>query len=189
MIRNAEKKDAKEVIPLIMIVLRDMELNIFQKLSEEEIISLLEIAYVEFPNYRYGYNRAIVKEIDSQIAGIAFGYPDEIEDTIDDDFIQLLISQGLSEDYRFFNEKECFADEWYLDTLVTSPHFRKQGVAAELLSALPKVAVNSGRKIIGLNCDTVNDKAKSVYLKQGFKKVGEMILADHHYNHLQLNID
>ena len=188
MIRFAKKEDASEAIDLVMIVLKDMELDIFNKLSEEEVKELLVTAYNEKPNQRYGYNNALVKEIDGKVAGVAFGYPYHREPTIDDEFFEVLENNGLSKDYRFFTEIEAFENEWYLDTLVTSPEFRGQGVAKELLDSLPKLAKQDNMPAIGLNCDKVNDKAKRIYLNNGFEQVGETMISGHEYEHLQKRI-
>lgn len=186
MIRAATHHDASEAVDLVLIVLRDMELNIFNKLSEEKIKALLVQAFIEKPDYRYGCNNAIVKEVDGKVAGVVFGYPDHLEATIDDEFIEILLENGLSHDYRFFDEPEAFKNEWYLDTIVTSPEYRGQGIASELLSVLPDLAKEQGQTTIGLNVDKINESAKKVYLKNGYEKVGEIDIANHAYEHLQI---
>ncbi|MGX6969814.1 GNAT family N-acetyltransferase [Vagococcus bubulae] len=188
MIRFAQKEDASQAIDLVMIVLKDMELDIFEKLSDKEVKELLVSAYIDKPTHRYGYKNAIVKEIDGKIAGVAFGYPHHHEKTIDDGFYDILEQNNLPKDYRLFTEEEAFDDEWYLDTLVTSPKFRGQGVAKELLNSLPDLAKQTGLTTIGLNVDKINDNAKRIYLNNGFEKVGETNIAGHEYEHLQKNI-
>lgn len=188
MIRSATPHDATEVVDLILIVLRDMELDIFNTLTEERVTELLVTAYNEYPLYRYGYKRVTIKEIDGKVAGIAFGYPSHLEKNIDNDFITLLIKQGLTKDHAFFNDSETKENEWYLDTLVTSPDFRGQGVATELLNSLDERAKMDGESIIALNVDQINDRARAIYLNNGFKKTSEMMIANHNYDHLQRKI-
>lgn len=188
MIRFAKPDDAKQAVDLILIVLRDMELAIFDKLSENKIKELLELAFVKEPDYRYGYNNAIVKELDGKVAGIAFGYPDHWEDSIDDPFINILLQNDLTEEYRLFSDPEVFKNEWYLDTIVTSPDFRGQGIAPELLNSLTKLALKHDRTKIGLNVDKINEHARHIYIKNGFEKVGEIDIANHDYDHLQKKV-
>lgn len=189
MIRFAKKEDASDVIDLVMIVLKDMELEIFNKLPETKVKQLLVTGFTEKPNQRYGYKNALVKEIDGNVAGIAFGYPDHKEPTIDKDFYEILEANDLpAEEYRFFTEIEAFENEWYLDTLVTSPNYRGQGVAKELLDSLSKLAEQDNMTTIGLNVDKVNENAKRIYLNNGFKKVGETTISGHEYEHLQKTI-
>lgn len=189
MIRFAEKKDASQAIDLVMIVLKDMELDIFDKLSEDEVKNLLVTGFIEKPTHRYGYENALVKEIDGEVAGVAFGYPHHLEKNIDEGFFEILEQNNLPiEKYRLFTEEEAFDNEWYLDTLVTSPNHRGKGVAKELLNSLSELATQSNLSIIGLNCDLVNDNAKRIYLNNGFEKSGEIDIAGHRYEHLQKHI-
>lgn len=188
MIRFAKPSDGREAIELVMIVLRDMELDIFNKLPEERVIDLLVEAFETEPDYRYGYNNALIKEINGEVAGVAFGYPDHWEEVIDEPFIQLLEKNGLSRDHRLFTEAEVFEGEWYLDTLVTSQKFRGQGVATELLDALPTQAKKHNLTKLGLNCDQGNDGARNVYINNGLEKVGEIDIANHRYDHLQKEV-
>ncbi|HCM89300.1 MULTISPECIES: GNAT family N-acetyltransferase [Vagococcus] len=189
MIRSAEPKDANEAMDLVMIVLRDMELDVFNKLAEDDVKKLLIKAFIKEPNYRYGFNNAIVKEIDGHVAGVAFGYPDHLEKNIDDAFINLLLNHNLSEEYKLFHDEETFKDEWYLDTLVTSPDFRGKGVARELLDSLPYLAKKHNRNKLGLNVDTINESARRIYLNNGFEKVGQIEISNHDYDHLQKLVD
>lgn len=189
MIRPAQIKDASSVIDLVLIVLKDMELKIFDKLPEPEIKALLVEAYTKEPNHRYGYLNALVKEIDGEIAGVLFSYPHSIEETIDEGFINTLLANNLTDEYRLFNEKETFKDEWYLDTIVTSPNHRGIGVAGELLDVVCQLAKEKNYNLVGLNVDKINDHAKQVYLKKGFKLAGEITISNHQYEHLQKQIN
>lgn len=189
MIRPAQEKDASSVIDLVLIVLKDMELSIFERLTEVEVKSLLMEAYINEPDHRYGFHNALVKEINQQIAGVLFSYPHSIEETIDEGFINTLLSNGLTADYRLFHEKETFKNEWYLDTLVTSIDYRGLGVAGELLDAVCELAKENNYNTVGLNVDKINEHAKQIYLKKGFKSIGEITISNHLYEHLQKQID
>lgn len=188
MIRLAEPKDANQAMDLVMIVLEDMELNVFNQLPKTKIKELLIQGFIEKPTYRYGFQNAIIKEINNEVVGVAFGYPDSLEKTIDQDFIDLLAENDLPESYKLFDEEETFEDEWYLDTLVTSPNHRGKGIAKELLEALPLIAKEKNCASIGLNVDQINHHAKKLYLNNGFEKVGEMLIANHQYDHLQKQV-
>ncbi|TPO52334.1 hypothetical protein FJV53_24115 [Salmonella enterica subsp. enterica serovar Typhimurium] len=59
MIRLADPKDANQAMDLVMIVLEDMELNVFNQLPKTKIKELLIQGFIEKPTYRYGhYGRA-----------------------------------------------------------------------------------------------------------------------------------
>lgn len=97
MIRLADPKDANQAMDLVMIVLEDMELNVFNQLPKTKIKELLIQGFIEKPTYRYGFQNAIIKEINNEVVGVAFGYPDSLEETIDQDFIDLLAENDLPE--------------------------------------------------------------------------------------------
>ncbi|MDN6723911.1 MAG: GNAT family N-acetyltransferase, partial [Tetragenococcus halophilus] len=85
-------------------------------------------------------------------------------------------------------EKESFAGEWYLDTLCVDAAYRGQGIATELLDATEDFAKKEGAKVLGLCVDHANKKAQRLYEDNGFKIVGEQIISDHPYHHMQKEI-
>jgi len=187
MIRGAELKDGPEIAELIMIILKDMELPLVEELGHEEIVRLLIEAYPN-PKYRYGYARGIVYEKEGEVAGVAFGYPDQDEAQIDLGFQEVLQANGYSPEKQLFGDPEVFPDEWYLDTLVTAPKYRGYGIGSALLEALPKFALAANKQSIALNVDLANPKAKKLYSSLGYEKVEELIISDHTYEHLKKNL-
>ena len=186
MIRPAVKEDIDQVIALVWIVLEDMELPLLKQASENRLKALMKEAMLN-ENYRYSYRRAIVCLRDGNIAGTAFGYKGELEPEIDQAFIEVTQAAGL-EDGHLFQDTETHPGEWYLDTLVTDAAYRGQGVATELLAALPEIAKAQGETLIGLNCDQKNQPAKHLYQKAGYQKVGECTLSGTVYDHMQLSL-
>ena len=186
MIRMAEKKDTKELCDLVWIVLKDMELPILNELPEKQLKELIQEAMLD-ETYRYSYRRGIVCVRDNQIAGVSFGYKGELEPFIDKPLTDIMEKLNL-ENGKLFTDEETQPGEWYLDTLVTAPTFRRQGVAAELLTALPECAKEQGEIVIGLNCDKENGSAKQLYEKMGYQKVGERMLSGHCYHHMQYKL-
>ena len=186
MIRMAEKKDTKELCDLVWIVLKDMELPILNELPEKQLKEFIQEAMLD-ENYRYSYRRGIVCVRDNQIAGVSYGYKGELEPIIDKPLTDIMEKLNL-ENSRLFTDQETQPGEWYLDTLVTAPNFRRQGVAVELLTALPEWAKGQGETVIGLNCDKENGSAKLLYEKMGYQKVGERLLSGHRYNHMQYKL-
>ncbi|MGM0125161.1 hypothetical protein IGI37_002559 [Enterococcus sp. AZ194] len=186
MIRFMKKEDGAAVAPLILVILKDMELPFVVQYGEEKTIQILIEAAAE-PNYRYGYANAIVKEIDGKIAGVAFGYTSEEEAVIDEPLVKILKAHGM-ENAQLFTDPETFSDEWYLDTISVSEEFRGQGIGSELLDALPMLAESKGKKVIGLSVDESNPGARKLYTRKGFKKVGEVPISGHMYDHMQKEI-
>lgn len=187
MIRFAKKEDGPAVAELILIILKDMELDFLEAFSDEEVKEVVAACFCD-PTYRFGYQRGLVAEIDGEIAGAAFGYPAEAESIIDLPLENYFKAQGVSQDIQMFIDGEAFKDEWYLDSIAVSEKYRGYGIGSQLLGALDQLAQRDHKKIIGLNVDQNNPAAKRLYLRQGFTKVGEMTISDHRYDHMQRKV-
>ena len=169
MIRFARKEDAPEIAPLILVILKDMELPFLKQTGEQKTLEILEEAITD-PNYRYSYSRGIVEEIDGKVAGVAYGYTDEEESIIDQPLVPILEKYQLDASTRLFIDKETFP------------------IGSRLLEALPKLAKKANRSVIGLSVDEKNPKAKKLYERHDFKVVGQRMISGHLYDHMQKNI-
>lgn len=187
MIRFAEKEDGVAIAPLILVILKDMELPLLEVAPEEDILTILQEA-IEEPEYRFGYNRGIVYEVDGKVAGVAFGYPSEEEPQIDLPLKKVLRRHNLSEDIKLFVDPETLPNEWYLDSISVDEKYRGSGIGSKLLDALPEIAKRDGKTTISLNVDQENPSAKKLYKRKGFEKVGEMTLSGHLYDHMHKNV-
>lgn len=188
MISQLTKADLPEVSRLVLIILKDMELDFLNVLPEAEVLSLIEEACLDH-TYRYGLARGIAVRKEGQVAGVAFGYLDTDEPIIDLPFTKVLEKHHLDPTQKLFVDKETLPGEWYLDSLVVNDKFRGHGIGSELLDALPAIARKSGVHKVGLNVDVSNPKAEALYTRKGFKPVDTCILSGHHYTHMQKNID
>lgn len=186
MIRKAELSDIDQLVEWVWIILEDMELPLLKQIDSISLKNMMKEA-MENKNYRYSYRRAVICVRDGKRAGVCFGYKGELEAVIDDPLNEKLKEYGVVE--PLFKDDETIRGEWYLDSLVTDENFRGQGVATELIEALPAIAMAENEKIIGLNCDQQNKKAQQLYLKIGFKKTWECTLGDHLYDHMQWNVN
>lgn len=184
MIRYAKKSDAAAIAPLVLVILEDMELPFVKKYGVKKTLALLEES-VAIPDYRYGYERALVKEVDGKVAGVTYGYPASAEKNIDAPLIPLLAKFDIPNETRLFTDSETIDPEWYLDSISVSSEFRGQGIGGELLNALPMIAKRDGENIIGLSVDVNNPGAKRLYERNGFKTITQTMIAGHHYDHMQ----
>ncbi|WP_339102037.1 GNAT family N-acetyltransferase [Candidatus Enterococcus clewellii] len=188
MIRFARKEDGAMIAPLILVILKDMELPIFDEVSEEMVAAILEETIAD-PTYRYGYKRGLVYEVEGQVAGIAFGYSAEDEPTIDEPLKNTLKKHGFNENLQLFIDPETLPNEWYLDTISVGADFRGLGIGSKLLEALPELAKREGKSVIGLSVDKANPNAKRLYERHGYKFVEERMISGHLYEHMQKRID
>lgn len=187
MIRSAKREDGPKIVKLLMVILKDMELPFVKKYGEAETTKIL-LKAMEDPTYRYSYTRGIVKEINGEVAGLLFGYKSEDEPTIDDGWQRVLRRSGMDIEDCLYNGEETFPGEWYLDSISVDPAFRGKGIGAELIEAIPMLAEKEGKSLIGLSVDEVNPDAKRLYERMGFKVVGERMISNHRYEHMQKTI-
>ncbi|MFD1317533.1 GNAT family N-acetyltransferase [Loigolactobacillus zhaoyuanensis] len=187
MIRPAKKSDAAAVVPIINIVLEEMELPFLDHVDQATFFKVLAQAY-QTEDYRYSYRRGLVNEREGKVVGVAFGYPETAEAHIDDALQPFLPQLGVAADDKIFADKEAYPQEWYLDTLSVATAHQHQGIGSELLAAVPKVARQQGLTKVGLNVDLVNPNAKKLYSKMGYQVVGHVNLAGHDYEHMQLEV-
>lgn len=187
MIRKARKNDCSELYDLLHEIFLDMELDILSQIPPEDLKKLI-VASMEEEGYRYSYHNALVFEEDNQIAGCLFGYKGELEQQLNEPLQRRMAAYGFHPSALFFPDKETFAGEWYLDSIVTKKSFRGKGVAKKLIASLPVIVKKEHESIIGLNCDQENPLARALYEKAGFKKTSEMKLSGHLYDHMQKTI-
>lgn len=187
MIRFAEKNDSFAIAQLVLVILKDMELPFVRNVGDEKTIEVLMEAIAD-PTYRYGYQRGLVKEIDGEVAGIAFGYPAEDEPMIEEPFYRVLEEKGM-EKQPLFSDPETLPNEWYLDTICVDEKFRGLGVGSELLDSLEIIVRREKKDKIGLCVDQANPNAQRLYKRKGFKVVAEQVISGHLYNHMQKMIE
>lgn len=187
MIRKAKQTDAKQMAPLIMVIWRDMELAILEKYPQTLLQKVLEEAICT-ETYRFSYRNTLVYEIDGKIAGILCGYRGELEPVIDEPWKEIGSKYGLTKEDKVFVDRETFAGEWYIDSIVTAPEYRGRQIGTKLLEAASRLAQEAGETVLGLNCDEGNEQARKLYERMGFVPMMKMQLSDHMYDHMQKSI-
>lgn len=189
MIRQARPEDAAEVVPILKQILDDMEIPIFQVISEDKFVELVEKAFV-LPDYRYSYQNILVEEVDGKIVSMMAGYPAEFEENIDAPLFKLIDEEGIDiSQFDHIADTESWPGEWYIDSLAVHPLMHGKGYGKHMLEFLPDFVRAKGEKILSLNVDVNNESAQKLYDKMGYKKVGELYIGSHLYNHMQLDLD
>ncbi|BDR56020.1 GNAT family N-acetyltransferase [Xylocopilactobacillus apis] len=187
-IRAAKESDLIHLINMEMVIIDEMETPLYRKLGAKKSEEILLNASQNYPDSRYNYRRAIVVEIDDKIAGMAYGFPSEDETIVNLELDRLTRETANTSD-TFFTDQEVVGDEWYLDSLVVNPMFRGQGIGTALLNHLQTNAKKAHKKVIGLNVDDNNPRAKKLYLRTGFKDVATIKIDSHNYTHMQKEVD
>ena len=81
-------------------------------------------------------------------------------------------------------EKECFDDEFYIDSIAVDEKFRGQGLAKELILHSFARAKELGHKKVSLIVDVNKPKVRKFYESLGFKFNTKKIINLHEYDHM-----
>ncbi len=187
MFRYAKEEDAEQILPTLFQIFDEMELEVFKEVGNETMKQVIREGF-ELPNYRYGLDNILVDEEKGKVAAIAISYPEEDEDTIDAPLIKILKKHGINQE-SLFTDKEAWPGEWYLDSFAVAPEFQNQGIGTKTLKDFIKLLQEKGEKVLSLNVDVENEPAKHVYDKVGFKKVGQLYIGSHLYDHMQYDLE
>lgn len=182
MIRKVEIDEIPRLYPFVLRIFKDMGLPILDKIDPVTLEQIIVDA-MHSPYYRYGYENAYIYLVGDEIAGVLFGYPGEWEALIDGPLQASMLKFGFSYT-KFLQENETLPGEWYIDTLVIDPDFRRQGIAGKLLSYVEDVAKENDFDRIALNCEMDNGPAHKLYLKSGFVNGTHIVLSGHIYWHM-----
>ncbi|QBR47459.1 GNAT family N-acetyltransferase [Leuconostoc kimchii] len=184
-IQAATKADQAVILELEQTILDDMALAIYDELPVADVQEALSLAVAASDKSRYHYSRVLVaKNEANQILGVAFGYVDTEEKSLDD-ALQTVLADQFSYHRWLFEDSEVFDNEWYLDSIVVTDEARGQGIGKKLFQAVETRAKEQHRDVIGLNVDDGNPRAYKLYDSLGFKPVGRLTIGSHDYTHMQ----
>lgn len=182
MIRKVEIDEIPRLYPFVLRIFKDMELPLLDKIDPITLEQIIVDA-MHSPFYRYGYENAYIYLVGDEIAGVLFGYPGDWEALIDGPLQASMLTFGFSYT-KFTQENETLPGEWYIDTLVIDPDFRRQGIAGKLIAHAEQVAKESDYEKIALNCEMDNEGAHNLYTKCGFENGTHLVLSGHIYWHM-----
>lgn len=183
-IRQPKEQETAEIIPLIHLIMKDMELPILKEIPQDILYQMLTRAMVNQEDFRYSLKNTLVAVIDGKIAGAIFGYPGEQEPTIDDAFHEQYKEFGISTTTRLYQDSETMPGEWYLDILAVYPKYRGHGIGTTLLLAIEDLAKRDGATITALNCEVDNTNAFELYKHLGYEVHSTRTLSGHDYYHM-----
>lgn len=126
------------------------------------------------PANQYSYENCLVVEEQGEVVAVVnVYYGGQLSK------LRLPIKTYIEEQYSvpFNPEDETSQGEWYIDTLGVHPNQQGKGVGSLLLNYLIEERVTKLQQTLGLLVDLDNPNAKRLYLKLGFKSVGEKTLA------------
>lgn len=131
----------------------------------------------------YSYENTIVAEIDGRVVGAMCAY-----DGADYQRLKQPIVDTLGKDSGFATLKETEAGEFYLDSVGVLPEYRGRGIASLLFEAQCQRAASLGHKVAGLIVDEDKPKAEALYIRLGFRHIGNRDFFGHTMKHMVRNL-
>lgn len=182
MIRKAKPKDAKAVAKLMMLAMKDIVYQFTGTNSEEKAMQFLE-HLIGKKATQYSYENCWVVENNTKVIAVANVYNgaklQQLRMPVAE-AIQLLFGK------EFHSEDETRSGEFYIDCVGVHPDYQGKGIGSKLFQFLIEEYVCKRNQTLGLLVDQDNPNARKLYLKLGFKIVGERTLAGKNMEHLQI---
>ena len=179
MIKNAQKQDAKICIKLLNLAMEDIAYKLSGYDDPVKSDEILEKFFVSETN-RLSYKNVYVYKRDDVIIAAMCAYFGGDAWQLDREISQHL--KALGKDAQI--EKECFDDEFYIDSIAVDEKFRGQGLAKELILHSFAKAKELGHKKVSLIVDINKPKVRKFYESLGFKFNTKKIINLHEYDHM-----
>ena len=179
MIKNAQKQDAKICIKLLNLAMEDIAYKLSGYDDHVKSDEILEKFFVSETN-RLSYKNVYVYKRDDVIIAAMCAYFGGDAWQLDREISQHL--KALGKDAQI--EKECFDDEFYIDSIAVDEKFRRQGLAKELILHSFAKAKELGYKKVSLIVDINKPKVRKFYESLGFKFNTKKIINLHEYDHM-----
>lgn len=179
MIQNAQKQDAKSCIKLLNLAMEDIAYKLSGYDDPIKSDEILEIFFKSETN-RLSYKNVFVYKYNEEIIAAMCVYFGGDAEQLDREISQHL--KALGKDDKV--EKECFDDEFYIDSIAVDENFRGQGLAKELIRHSFVKAKELGHKKVSLIVDINKPKVRKFYESLGFKFNTKKIINLHEYDHM-----
>lgn len=182
-IRKAILADAQAISKYILLAMGDIIYQ-FTGRNDDNKAKEFMLHFVSRANNQYSYENCWVAEEENQIIAAACVYPGAKIN-----LLRAPILAYLKEEYDriLVLEDETQAGEMYIDSFGVDQAQQGKGVGSEMLQFLIKEYVLNQHQTLGLLVDRDNPDAKCLYLKLGFKVVGQKDFAGKVMDHLQIS--
>ncbi|MEN5386380.1 GNAT family N-acetyltransferase [Aliarcobacter skirrowii] len=180
MIKKANKQNIENISKLIYDAIHEVANSLTGENEEHKILKTLE-NYIQMDVCRLSYNNIYTYEIDNKNVAILLAYNSNDVEKLDKPMIEHLKTKNI---FLESFEKECFEDEFYIDTVSVSPSFQGRGIAKELFAFAQQKAKEQGFKKLSLLVDLENKKAKALYEKLGFRDNTTLEISKTQFSHM-----
>lgn len=163
-VRNAQLADAPFVAPLIVDAIEEIANRLTGEDEPKTILDSLEELFKRTDN-RHSYKNTYIAEINGGVAGIMVVYGGDKAPVLDKNLETWLATKDANIQTI---EIEAREDEFYIDTICTSPQYRGHGVGTTLLHYADNIAKEKGYQKVSLSVEKQKDRARHLYEKMGF---------------------
>src|SRR5690606_3547723 len=180
-IRKATPEDSKAIAYLLMLAMEDIAYAFIGEKSYDKATQFLSAMAFEKAT-QYSYENCWVAENEDGIIGLACLYNGgKLHE------LRKPVANYIKEHFeRDFNpEDETQQGEIYIDCVGVNPSQQGKGLGSKLFEFLIDHYVVQQKQTLGLLVDYDNPKAEKLYLKLGFKVVGEKTLVGKRLKHMQ----
>lgn len=181
-IRKAILKDSPFMAPILLLAMEDIVYNFIGKADYQAALDFL-FYFIERENNQYSYQNCFVAEEDNEIIGAVNLYDGARLHQLRKPVINY-VKTNFNPDFN--PEDETQNGEFYIDALGVNPNYQGKGIGSKLLQYLIQEYLTQKHQTLGLLVDKDNPSAKKLYLKLGFKAVGQKTLVGKNLEHLQL---
>lgn len=179
-IRKATPKDAAQAVPLILEAMGELAYMFSGTTNVEETRSIVEKFFIE-ETTRTSYKNTIVSVENNSVCGVMIFYGGNQREILDFGILEHLKTTKNPQNQL---DRECFENEFYIDSLAVNINFRNQGIATKFFDYAEQEAVKEGFTKIALLVDSENTSAQKYYKNLGFHKDIDLIVNNHLYYHL-----
>lgn len=183
MIRKAELLDANDVIDLIDLALEDISFVLTGVDDKDEAKEILKEFFTQ-KNNLYSFENIFVYEENKRVVAAMCAYDSNSRDKL----LEPIITRLKIKNKNYKIQKECFNDEYYIDTIAVNENFRRRGIATKLLEHAMDEAKKLDIKKCSLVVDVLKLKTKKFYQSLGFYDNCIVSIAGHEYFHMLKDI-
>lgn len=180
MIQQAKKENITNLSLLILNAIGTIANTLTGENERNKILETLDL-YISMDINRISYNNIYTYKIENELAGLIIAYNSNKIKELDTPILNHLKSKNMF--FKSF-DKECFKDEFYIDTVSVFEKFQGNGIAKELFIFIEKKAKDLDFKKVSLLVDFENQKALKLYEKIGFRKNSILNVSKHNYHHM-----
>jgi ribosomal protein S18 acetylase RimI-like enzyme len=181
-IRKATLEDSPSIATYLLLAMEEI---VYQFICEENYTKAQAflLHFVAIENNQYSYQNCFVVEQDNEIVAAVNVYDGAQLGTLRAPVIDYVRTHFNTD---FNPEDETQPGEYYIDTLGVDPKCQGKGIGSALLQFLIEHYVHQKKQPLGLLVEESKPAAKKLYLKLGFKAIGEKTLVGKKMEHLQI---